>query len=167
MGKFTFTHRIDIEPSPSNPLPFDELCQRLRKILFDINKNHLKSRHFPKWKPDDKFWILGFKEGDVKGMQHELHYHLLLHSPKNHKVSVWSDLYWSWIKNPSVNLVTGKKRKMISFRKDGFHFGNEELIEHLPLQIQEIRSKVGSIKYASKKMHKYDYDDHFVIGLKE
>ena len=63
--------------------------------------------------------------------------------------------------------VNGKKRKMVSYRKDAFHLGNEELIEHLPLQIQEIRSKVGSIKYASKKMHQYDYDDHFVIGLKE
>ena len=76
MGIFSFTHNITIEPSASHPLPFDELCQRLRKVLFDMNKKHLKSRAFPKWKSDDKFWIMGFQEGDVKGDRHQLHYHL-------------------------------------------------------------------------------------------
>jgi len=167
MGLLSFTHRIDIEPSPSHPLPFDELCQRLRKLLFDMNKKHLNSRAFPKWKPEDKFWIMGFKEGDTTGNQHQLHYHLLLHSPKNHNANIWDDLHFGWMKSPSKNPVNGKNRKMLTHRKDAFHLGNEELIEHLPLQIQEIRSKVGSIKYASKKMHQYDYDEHFVIGVKE
>ena len=44
MGMISFTHNITIEPSASHPLSFDELCQRLRKVLFDINKKHLKSK---------------------------------------------------------------------------------------------------------------------------
>ena len=44
LGMLSFTHRIDIEPSPSHPLSFDELCQRMRKVLFDMNKKHLSRR---------------------------------------------------------------------------------------------------------------------------
>ena len=171
MGMFSFTHRIDIEPSPSHPLSFDELCQRMRKILFDINHKHLKSqkgyRLFMKWKPEDIFWIMGFQEGAVKGDKHQLHYHLLLHSPKNHSVKIWNDLHWGWMKYPSVNPVNGKKRKMVSYRKDDFHFGNETLVEHMPLQVEPIRDITASTIYASKKMHDFDYDNHFVIGVKE
>ena len=167
MGMISFTHNITIEPSASHPLSFDELCQRLRKVLFDINKKHLKKRHWEKWKPDDKFWIMGFQEGDVKGDRHQLHYHLLLHSPTKHKVNVWDDLHWGWMKNASVNPVNGKKRKMVSYRKDDFHFGNETLVEHMPLQVEPIRDITASTIYASKKMHNFDYDNHFVIGVKE
>ena len=123
----SFTHRIDIEPSPSHPLSFDELCQRMRKVLFDMNKKHL-SRRWEKREPADKFWIMGFKEGDVKGNQHQLHYHLLLHSPCNHNPNIWDDLQFGWIKSPSNNPVNGKRRKMISHRKDVFHLGNEDLM---------------------------------------
>ena len=171
MGKFSFTHNITIEPSASHPLSFDELCQRLRKVLFDINHKHLKSqkghRLFMKWKPEDKFWIMGFQEGAVKGDKHQLHYHLLLHSPKNHSANIWNDLHWGWMKYPSVNPVNGKKRKMVSYRKDDFHFGNETLVEHMPLQVEKIRDITASTIYASKKMHNFDYDNHFVIGVKE
>ena len=171
MGKFSFTHNITIEPSASHPLSFDELCQRLRKVLFDINHKHLKSqkgyRLFMKWKPEDKFWIMGFQEGAVKGDKHQLHYHLLLHSPKNHSVKIWNDLHWGWMKYPSVNPVNGKKRKMISYRKDDFHIGNETLVEHMPLKVEPIRDITASTIYASKKMHNFDYDNHFVIGVEE
>ena len=167
MGMISFTHNITIEPSASHPLSFDELCQRLRKVLFDINRKHLKKRHWEKWKPDDKFWIMGFQEGAVKGDKHQLHYHLLLHSPANHKVNIWDDLHWGWMKNASVNPVNGKKRKMVSYRKDDFHFGNETLVEHMPLQVEPIRDITASTIYASKKMHNFDYDNHFVIGVKE
>lgn len=155
LTEFPFSHRIDIEASPDHPLPFDELCQRFRKILFDVNKKHLKYRNFPKWKSDDKFWIFGFKEGDVKGIsQHQQHYHLLLHSPSNHTVNEWSDLQFAWIKYPSLNPITGKRRKINLSHKD-------------PLQIETIRSKIGSSIYNSKKYQDLNYDDHFVIGLWE
>ena len=167
MGKFSFTHNITIEPSASHPLSFPELCQGMRKILFDMNKKYLKSRAFPKWKPEDKFWIMGFQEGAVKGDKHQLHYHLLLHSPKNHNVNIWNDLHWGWMKSPSVNPVNGKKRKMVSYRKDDFHFGTETLVEHMPLQVEKIRDITASTIYASKKMHTFDYDNHFMIGVKE
>ena len=106
-------------------------------------------------------------EGEVKGNQHQLHYHLLLHSPNNLNPNIWNDLQFGWIKSSSINPVNGERREMISHRKDVFHLGNEDLIEHLPLQIQKIRSKIGSINYASKKMCQYNFDNHFVIGLRE
>ena len=36
-----FSHRIDIEPAPSSYFTKDEIEQRFRKIIFDINKREL------------------------------------------------------------------------------------------------------------------------------
>ena len=38
--EITFSHRIEVEPTPYHPIPFDELNQRFRKILFDMNKKY-------------------------------------------------------------------------------------------------------------------------------
>lgn len=51
--------------------------------------------------------------------------------------------------------------------KAAFHFATESLVEHPYFQVQKIRNKVGSTKYASKKMHFDDYDNHFFIGVDE
>ena len=80
---------------------------------------------------------------------------------------IWDDLHWGWMKNASVNPVNGKKRKMVSYRKDDFHFGNETLVEHMPLQVEKIRDITASTIYASKKMYTFDYDNPFEIGVKE
>ena len=34
-------------------------------------------------------------------------------------------------------------------------------------QVEPIRDITASTIYASKKMHDFDYDNHFVIGVKE
>ena len=166
-AQMNFTHRIDIEPSPSQPLSYPELCERLRLLLFKMNKKHLKSRVFSKWKPEDKFWVMGFQEGDVKGDKHQLHYHLMLHSPKNHDADVWNDLYWKWMVGEGTKHNSNKRKKVFYQTKDTFHFASESLVEHPYFQVQKIRNKVGSTKYASKKMHFDDYDNHFFIGFDE
>ncbi len=70
-AQMNFTHRIDIEPSPSQPLSYPELCERLRLLLFKMNKKHL-SRRWEKRKPEDSLGM-GFQEGDVTGDKHQLH----------------------------------------------------------------------------------------------
>ena len=167
LGSKNLTHRIDIEPSPSHPMSYEELSQRLRKILFDMNKKHLKKRSFPKWIPEDKFWLIGFKEGNTGVGKHQLHYHLLLHSPTDHSVDIFQDLQWGWIKQPSINQVTGKRRSMIRIKKPIGHLGSEDLLPELPLRVERIRTKIGSVVYNSKKMIHGNYDDHFILGLNE
>lgn len=167
LGSKNLTHRIDIEPSPSHPLTYQELCQRFRKILFDMNKRHLKKRSFPKWIPEDKFWLIGFKEGNVGIGKHQLHYHLLLHSPTAHSPDIFQDLQWGWMKQPSINQATGKCRPMIRKKKPTGHFGSEDFLPELPLRIERIRTKMGSVVYNSKEMFHGNYDDHFILGLNE
>ena len=76
-----FTYFITVEPNPSRPPTDTDVQQRLRKITFDMNKKYLKTRHFPKFPYSNKFWAVGFREGDYQGMQHQLHYHFLLYTP--------------------------------------------------------------------------------------
>ena len=62
---------------------------------------------------------------------------------------------------------SNKRKKVFYQTKDAFHFATESLVEHPYFQVQKIRNKVGSTKYASKKMHFDDYDNHFFIGVDE
>ena len=50
---------------------------------------------------EDRFWFVGAKEGGY-GTGSELHYHLLLHTPKNHCIDIWNDLYWGWMKGSPI-----------------------------------------------------------------
>lgn len=99
--EFDYSYRIDIEPTPGAPVSWEELHQRIRKINFDLNKKYLKSSYFPKWKLEDRFWFVGCREGGT-GTGSETHYHLLLHTPDNHRIDVWSDLYVGWIKGSPI-----------------------------------------------------------------
>ena len=108
-----FSHFITVEPTPSLPFKQDEIIQRMRKIEFRLNKKHLKSS-FPSWDADNRFWMVGFREGD--GVAHQIHYHTLLHSPsvlhkKTWYVNVSADLQMGWMLLPSQNPYTGKMRR--------------------------------------------------------
>ena len=52
------------------------------------------------WKDEDRFWFVGWKQGD--GTTKNRHYHLLLHSPdliyKNTgvKYQLAMDVWWNW-----------------------------------------------------------------------
>jgi hypothetical protein len=111
--EFSFSHRIDVEPTPSSPLSWDEMHQRIRKINFDLNKKYLKSSYFPKWKMEDRFWFVGCREGG-DGTGSHIHYHLLLHTPHDHRIDVWNDLYWGWMKgSPIVYSRKGVERQVL------------------------------------------------------
>jgi hypothetical protein len=163
-----FSHKIDIEPSPAQPFKQDELIQRFRTILFELNKRYLKSS-FPKWDFKNRFFIVGFAEGD--GLTNEIHYHLLLHTPKEiykKKMGnpIW-DLIFKWIASPQISQIKQKKKKMILNKKDKFHIAAESFVERLPLQIEKIKSVISASVYASKWEHKIDNDRFFIIGLSE
>ena len=76
ISKSGFTYRAEVEPDPSFPYRNDEIKQRLEQLVFAMNKKYLKSS-FPKWSPENRFYIAVFQEGNkILG---NIHYHLLIH----------------------------------------------------------------------------------------
>jgi hypothetical protein len=166
-NEFGFSHRIDVEPTPYHPINRDELHQRFRKILFDINKKYLRSKYFPKWRHEDKFWIFGCKQGD--GVSVQKHYHLLLHSPLTHRISIWDDLVFPFISKSSTNPRNGKVRKTMSYYKDKYHIGADDMDTKFLINAEPVRTHTGSVRYNTRKVHPKmeDGEDCFVIGLRE
>jgi|TARA_R110000796_G_C14458482_1_gene424222 hypothetical protein len=161
---FKFSHRIDFEPSPSHPLPYDELNQRLRKIGFDLNKKYLKSKYFPKFKMEDKFFFIGCKQG-AKNTGTQPHYHLLLHTPKNFKIDVFNDLIWSWLKGAGVNPVSGRRRKTISYTKDNYHLSAEPLEENFLIKVAAVKNNDASIIYNTRHLNKQMHKNEELICI--
>ena len=164
---FDYSHRIDVEPTPSYPVNEDELNQIFRIVLFRINKKYLRKRYWMKYKLENKFWIVGCKQGgDGKGS--EKHYHLLLHSPENHKVDVLQDLIMGFIKNAGTNQYNGKRRKIWKNTKDRFHIGNDDLDTKCLINFEPVRNQTGSVRYNTRKLNpQLEGDDLFVIGVRE
>ena len=139
-----FSHFITIEPTPSLPFKKDEVIQRMRTIEFRLNKKYLPNT-FPKWKSEDRFWMVGFPEGD--GVAHQVHYHILLHSPSVLYKKTWyaknvsTEIQMGWMKMPSKNPFTGKMRK---FCLDGKPL----------LNIQKVESNTATSIYCSKWMNR-------------
>lgn len=145
-----FSHFITIKPTPSLPFKRDEVIQQLRTIEFRLNKNFLPNT-FPKWKSMDKFWMVGFPEGD--GVAHQVHYHILLHSPsvlynKTWYADVSADIHKGWMMMPSKNPFTGKMRK---FCLDGKPL----------LNIQKVENNVAASIYGSKWMNRTGEGEDF------
>ena len=143
-----FSHLLTCEPSPDLPFKIEEIMQRFRQIEFKLNKAYLKSS-FPKWKPFDKFWMCGWKEGD--GAIKQWHYHLLLYSPKKtyRRECKWveMDVQNFWLSLASTNPFTGKSREL------------------MPLHIEKINNSIAATKYCSKemKMGRKSKDTFFLI----
>ena len=138
-----FSHFITVEPAPSLPFKKDEIVQRMRTLEFRLNKKYLKSS-FPKWDADKRFWMIGFREGD--GFAHQIHYHILLHSPSVLHKKTWyadvsADLQMGWMMMPSRNPYSGKMRR---FCRDG----------KLPLDVQKVEDVVATSIYCSKWMNR-------------
>jgi len=165
--EFVYSHRIDVEPTPAYPLQQEELHQIFRTILFRINKKYLQSKYFPKWKPEDKFWLVGCRQGgDGKGS--EKHYHLLLHSPEGHKVDVFEDLIMGFTRNAGTNQYNGKRRQIWKKTKDRFHIGNEDLDTKCLINAERVREQTGSVRYNTRKLNpQLEGDDFFLIGVCE
>ena len=161
--KTRFSHFITIEPTPDLPFTKEEIIQRFRTIEFWMNKKYLKPS-FLKWDNNNKFWFIAFAEGD--GMGNQIHYHLLLHAPKEiyrnktsivydemksyitHNGNPEQDITDGWMKIPSLNPFTRKERSLYN---DCLH-------------IEKIRNSIGSAIYCSKWVDKVkDEEDYFFI----
>ena len=139
-----FSHMVTVEPQPPLPYRQDEIVQRFRTIEFSLNKKYLFCS-FPKWKWSDKFWWVGFKEGD--GVCHYLHYHLLLYSPtkiyKDDRKNIIDDIQLGWLRQPSLISSDGRTRT----------------IE--PLHIEKIRNSISASMYCSKWIEQGKPDDSY------
>ena len=166
-NKITFSHNIVVEPTPYHPIPFDELNERFRKITFDMCKKYLRSKYFGKFIPEDKFWIFGNKQGD--GITEQKHYHLLLHSPMTHKISIWEDLIFPFISKSKTNPRTGKMRKCGKYYRNKFHIGADDLDYKFLIYAEPVRTHTGSVRYNTRKVQPRmkDEEDCFIIGLCE
>jgi len=163
---FEFNYFITIEPNPSRPPTEADVEQRLRKITFDMNKKYLKTRYFPKFPHSNKFWAVGFREGDYQGNHHQLHYHFLLHAPSSQPLDIWSDLHFPWMKFGRKNWSSHPKNDGIKFTKDRYHFGNEELIPKLPLHIERVCNNDAAVLYASKEVDP-NLSRLLIVGINE
>ena len=85
-----FTYRAEVESDPSFPFRDDEVTQRLRHLVFAMNK--IPKVFVSKWAPENRFYIMGFQEGDkILG---NIHYHLLIHVPSTlHKISAFQQRF--------------------------------------------------------------------------
>jgi hypothetical protein len=137
-----FSHFITIEPTPSLPYKMEEVINRLRTIEFKLNKKYLLNS-FTKWKDDDRFWMMGFAEGN--GIEHQRHYHVLLHSPSvlykksRFRDLIRQDIQMGWIIMPSINPYNGRRREVRLNRK-------------LPINVQTVENNDATVIYCSKWM---------------
>ncbi|QDE28058.1 hypothetical protein [Paremcibacter congregatus] len=154
---FSFSHCVVVQPTPKQWFDENEITQRLRTVVFRINKKFLKPS-FPKWEHNDKCWMVGFKEGNR--IERNIHYHFMFHSPKisyKNKADFTSDAIKNmindeWLKIPSINHYNYDER--------------DDLNEILHLS--EVSNNFSAINYASKKYDpKNDYDQPIYIGLKD
>ena len=148
-----WSHFVTVESCPSNPWKIDEIEQRMRQIEFNLNKKYLKSS-FPKWKSENKFLMIGFKEGN--GVIHQIHYHFLLHTPASvyqqiDNSDIRDDLLNEWMSMPSVNPRTGKCRDL--------------MIKDKPtLDVRIVDDNTGASIYGSKWIDTLDgYDNFFFV----
>ena len=151
-----FSHCLVVQPTPQQWFSDDEITQRLRTIIFAINKHFLKPS-FPKWVPDDKFWMVGFVEGNR--IERNIHYHFLVHTPKVSyrnkddftSVGIENVISDEWPKIPSTNQYNYEKR--------------DDLNE--VLHISKVTNNFRAVNYSSKKYDpKDDTTQPIYIGLK-
>ena len=145
-----FSHFITVEPLANQPYKQDEIVQRFRKVEFVLNKKYLHW-NFPKLKPFEKFWLVGFKEGS--DVYRNIHYHLLLYSPsklyrRTNFRNIGSDIQMNWLMFPSNNITTGKRRRVV------------------PLHIEKLSDSRGATIYSSKELTKRN-DNLFFTSPKQ
>lgn len=142
-----FSHRIDIEPTPSSYFTKDEIEQRFREIIFNINKRKL-GRRYAKIKEFDKlFYLIAFKQGCKSSRN--IHYHCLLHTPQNVEFSPSSDLIFPWMSMPA-------------YHYDGI---NKKELSETEFRVEAITSLAGSAVYNSRFYSGRDDEDLFIVGL--
>ena len=158
-----FSHRIDIEPTPSSYFTKDEMEQRFREIIFNINKRKLGSRYAKIKEFDKLFYLIAFKQGFKSSRN--IHYHCLLHTPKNAKFSAFSDVVFPWIRMPAYHYDGIKRKEMLRKREMPTALRCEDKFVEMPLRVEAITSQEGSAIYNSRFYSGRDDEDLFVVGL--
>ena len=158
-----FSHRIDIEPTPSSYFTKEEIEQRFSEIIFNINKREL-GRRYAKIKEFDRlFYLIAFKQGFKSSRN--IHYHCLLHTPKNAKFSAFSDVILPWIQMPAQNYDGISKKDLLRNREMPKALPCEDKFVEMPLRVEAITSQEGSAIYNSRFYSGNDDEDFFIVGL--
>jgi len=158
-----FSHRIDIEPMPSSYFTKEEIEQRFSEIIFNINKREL-GRRYAKIKEFDRlFYLIAFKQGFKSSRN--IHYHCLLHTPKNAKFSAFSDVIFPWIRMPALNYDGISKKDLLRNREMPKALRCEDKFVEMPLRVEAITSQEGSAIYNSRFYSGRDDEDLFIVGL--
>ena len=158
-----FSHRIDIEPTPSSYFTKDEIEQRFREIIFNINKREL-GRRYAKIKEFDRlFYLIAFKQGS--NSSRNIHYHCLLHTPKNAKFSAFSDVIFPWIQMPAHHYDGIRKKDLLRNREMPKALRCEDKFVEMPLRVEAITSQEGSAIYNSRFYSGRDDEGFIVVGL--
>jgi hypothetical protein len=152
MRSYNYSHCVVVQPTPRQWISGDEINQRLRTINFKINKYFLKPS-FGKWKNEDKFWWIGFTEGER--ILRNIHYHFLLYSPQkvyrnqqNFTVDGVTDVIQNeWCKLSSIYGDTFEER-----------YDLDEV-----LHITENTNNNSSIFYSSKKFNPRSDKDNLIF----
>ena len=158
-----FSHRIDIEPTPSSYFTKDEIEQRFREIIFNINKREL-GRRYAKIKEFDRlFYLIAFKQGSKSSCN--IHYHCLLHTPNKAKFSAFSDVIFPWMSMPAYHYDGISKKDLLRNREMRKALRYEDKFVEMPLRVEAITSQEGSAIYNSRFYSGRDDEDLFVVGL--
>ena len=158
-----FSHRIDIEPTPSSYFTKDEIEQRFREIIFNINKREL-GRRYAKIKEFDRlFYLIAFKQGSKSSCN--IHYHCLLHTPNKAKFSAFSDVIFPWMSMPAYHYDGISKKDLLRNREMPKALRYEDKFVEMPLRVEAITSQEGSAIYNSRFYSGRDDEDLFVVGL--
>ena len=158
-----FSHRIDVEPTPSSYFTKDEIEQRFCKIIFKINKRELGRQYAKITEFDRLFYLIGFKQGFESSRN--IHYHCLLHTPKNAKFSAFSDVIFPWIRMPALHYDGISKKDLLRNREMPKALPCEDKFVELPLRVEAIKSQERSAIYNSRFYSGRDDEDLFVVGL--
>ena len=158
-----FSHRIDIEPTPSSYFTKDEIEQRFRKIIFNINKRELGRQYAKITEFDRLFYLIGFKQGFKSSRN--IHYHCLLHTPQNAKFIAFSDVIFPWIQMPAQHYDGISKKDLLRNREMPKALPCEDKFVELPLRVEAIKSQERSAIYNSRFYSGRDDEDLFVVGL--
>jgi hypothetical protein len=158
-----FSHRIDIEPTPSSYFTKEEIEQRFSEIIFNINKRELGRQYAKIEKFDRLFYLIAFKQGFKSSRN--IHYHCLLHTPKNAKFSAFSDVIFPWIRMPAHHYDGISKKDLLRNREMPKALRCEDKFVEMPLRVEAITSQEGSAIYNSRFYSGRDDEDLFIVGL--
>ena len=141
LSTFDFGLFITVEPTPYLPMKDDDIRQRIRTIDHRLNKE-LISCDYPKFKNQDRFWLIGFFEDGQKKCSHR-HAHLLHYLPY-HQMKIRGS------KNFQKEMVKNKFRFLWDSTRYVDYLGKSRTV--CPIHIEIAENNVAVSIYSSKNM---------------